>query len=67
MVVEKKLGAGGWAEVRGSDCEAAEESKEQLGRTCWVVESKGGNSEAEERGKAGALSKERSEEEGGEV
>ena len=60
--------AGGWAEVRGSDCEVAEERKEQLGRTWWIVEGKGGNSEAEERGRAGALSKERSEEEeGGEV
>ena len=50
--------AGGWAEVRGRDCEAAEESKEQLGRTWWwVVEGKGGNSEAEERGRARGLCK----------
>ena len=39
MVVEK-LGAAGWAEVRGSDCEVTEERKEQLGRTWWVVERK---------------------------
>ena len=45
--------AGGWAEVRGSDCEVAEERKEQLGRTWWVVEGKGETQKPKKEGEQG--------------